>query len=995
MITPRVTRLVRVPDLKAMHAAIARLACTGLPSVRRTAVIVPTRGAAEELRRTLENALLRADTEALLLPDLMTRADLYERLHAAMPSAPPLLTPQEREVLLRKASRHAAAAGTPPPFSLRPGLIVQMLAFYDELRRREQSLDDFHRLTTERLGPSAETDRGAERLLRQTEFMAASFARFEHLTHETGGIDEHGLRILLLDTSAEPQAIYDRIIITIGDQAADARGLYASDFGLLTRISGIERIEVVATENFLASGWHERIHDLLPGVEEERLGTAAEFPTLISPETSEPDQYWFVCRDREEELAEFVRELKHRSASAHAAVRPAPLERCGLVFQRPLPYLYLAKQVFDDGGVAHQAADALPLSGEPFAAAVDLVMSFLLAEGNRVSSVALLSSPHFRMLPDAGAESIEAMDQLLRDLKFSGGWDRLAAIATAAADEHGTTRQKNRRAKLSRRAAPALASAQLVATALAPLRDEVPASLQLEALAAFLHNYEVQPDPADPASARHLRARARILSAISALRDAHGRHDDDTLAVAELAGSLRRWIEAETFSPRLGRNGVRLIDASSAAYADVDEVRLIGLVESDWPEPAKRSIFYPASILSQLGWPADAARALAARARFHDLLTLPTGRISASTFTLEEDAIVPGSPFLEEVGTAGLPIERQPPFPAARVFAHEALLQGGTSVPAGRRHSLAAAAEWLALRVSRTGGDDRRYHGAAGPRAPVAYAVSAVERYLECPFKYYAAQVLKLPEERDEESGLSPLERGHFVHDVFEQFFIQWYEGGRGSITTANVADAIALFERVVESRLDTLPEADRALERTHLLGSAAASGLAERAFAFEIEQGGEVVERLLEHELEGTFEFAGTEGPRSIALRAKADRIDLMADGTLRIVDYKLSKAPNAARALQLPIYGVCAEQALAGRRGRSWKLGRAGYVAFKEKDPFVPLGGRMPLAEAIADGQTRFLGAIDGIERGDFPVRPDEPFRCRWCAYAGVCRKDYVGDE
>jgi len=155
------------------------------------------------------------------------------------------------------------------------------------------------------------------------------------------------------------------------------------------------------------------------------------------------------------------------------------------------------------------------------------------------------------------------------------------------------------------------------------------------------------------------------------------------------------------------------------------------------------------------------------------------------------------------------------------------------------------------------------------------------------------------------------------------------------------------------------------------------------------------VIERLLEHELEGTFEFRGTDGPRQVALRAKADRIDLMADGTLRILDYKLSKAPKAARALQLPIYGVCAEQALDGRHGRSWKVGRAGYVAFKEKDPFVPLGGRMTLAEAVADGEKRFLAAIDRIERGEFPVTPDEPFRCRWCAYAGVCRKDYVGDE
>jgi ATP-dependent helicase/nuclease subunit B len=287
------------------------------------------------------------------------------------------------------------------------------------------------------------------------------------------------------------------------------------------------------------------------------------------------------------------------------------------------------------------------------------------------------------------------------------------------------------------------------------------------------------------------------------------------------------------------------------------------------------------------------------------------------------------------------------------------------------------------------------FHGDAGAREPGVYAVSRVERYLECPFKYFASYVLKLPEDRDEESGLSAMERGQFLHEVFEEFFTRWQGGGHGSITTDNFAEAIVMFQEVAEAQLTTLPEADRAVERTHLLGSAAASGLAERAFTFEIEQGGKVVERLLEHELEGDFVFATAAGPRTVRLRAKADRIDLLSDGSLRVIDYKLGKAPKPARALQLPVYGVCAEQSLTGRHGRSWTLGQAGYVAFREKNAFVELGGSTSLREAVSAGQERFLAAIDGIERGAFPPDPDEPFICTRCGYASVCRKDYVGDE
>lgn len=978
MITPRVTRLVRVPDLKALRAAIAWLAPGTDLSVRNTAVVVPTRGAGEELRRSLESAAHAASVPAIFFPDIVTRAELYQRLHAAVPGAPALLTAHEREVLLRRAAREAIADGAVPPFRLRAGLVVQMLDFYDELRRREQTLDDFARHTTARLSDSAETDRGAERLLRQTEFLCATYGRFEQATARTGCIDEHGLRSILLDPVGTSQRAYSQVIVTVADQSADPLGLYASDFDLLTRNGAINRIDVVATEQLLASGFHERIHQLLPELEEVRFGEPAALPTLIAPETPEPDQRWFVCRDREEELADVVGWLKHRAASSHAAVQPPPLDRIGLVFQRPLPYLYLARQVFTDGGVPYEALDALPLSAEPFAATIDIIFSVLSSEANRTSLIELLGSPH--LVFDGAVTDRErlAFDRWLCDLKYSGGWDRLEALT----DPPATVRN-------------ALEAARQGAAALRAVTAAASASAQIDLLRAFLREFERVPHGTDEWVARHLRARAAILASLDALRDAHARHDDEPLDVAELSGSVRRWIDAQTFAPRAGRDGVRLLDAASAPYADLDEIRVLGLVERDWPEPMRRSIFYPASILMNLGWPVDASRMTAARARFLDLLNAARQRVSASLFTLEDDAVVTPSPLLEEIEVAGLPIERWPSPPAARVFSHEAVAAAdGESGGATAGDSPAAA--WLAMRATRTPSSDARFKGATGARPPQTYAISYLERYLECPFKYFANRVLRLPEERDEESGLTPIERGHLLHDVFETFFKEWQATGGGTITVANVADALALFETVAERKLENLPEADRALERTHLLGSAAAAGLAERAFAFEIEQGGDVIERLLEYELEGEFTFAGAEGPRPVRIKAKADRLDLMADGTIRVIDYKLGKAPKTSKALQLPIYGLIATQALEGHQGRSWTVAQAGYVAFKEKEPFVPLGGRQSaLPAAIAEGQERLLRAIDGIERGEFPVQPDEPFRCQWCGYASVCRKDYVGDE
>jgi RecB family exonuclease len=511
-------------------------------------------------------------------------------------------------------------------------------------------------------------------------------------------------------------------------------------------------------------------------------------------------------------------------------------------------------------------------------------------------------------------------------------------------------------------------------------------------LLAFITRHEKIPVDDAPEYEAHLRARAAVLSALALLRDAYRRHDDRPLPVPELVATIRRWLEGQTFSPRKGHGGVLFLDTRAAAFADIDALRIVGLVESDWPERRRESIFYPAALLRELGWPPESERLAAARAHFNDLLVLASRQVSISSFTLEDDAVVSPSAFLDDIGAVGLAVERSPVESATRIFEHEAL----SIQPVVPEAVSQTAREWLHLRRARTASVDSRYHGTVGARASEVYAVSRVEQYLQCPFKYFAGQVLQLDEEREDESGLTPQERGQLLHGVFEAFFKAWRARGGGRMTSQNLGAAVALFEEVADDRLAALPEADRALERTYLLGSAASPGLAERAFAFEIEHGVDVLERLLEHELTGSFRFDGAQGTRDVRLRGKADRIDLLADGTLRVVDYKLGRAPKPARSLQLPVYSVCAQQQLEGYLGRSWSLGYAGYVAFREKNPFVELRGKAGnLTSAISDGQIRFLDAIARIEAGEFPPSPDEPWTCTRCGFPHVCRKDYVGDE
>ena len=209
-----------------------------------------------------------------------------------------------------------------------------------------------------------------------------------------------------------------------------------------------------------------------------------------------------------------------------------------------------------------------------------------------------------------------------------------------------------------------------------------------------------------------------------------------------------------------------------------------------------------------------------------------------------------------------------------------------------------------------------------GPRPAIAYAVTALDRYRSCPFKYFARDVLGLEEDVVEETGLSARARGTLVHAVFQTFFDEWTAAGHGAIDAAALPAARTLFAAVVDRLLQTIPPSERPIERAVLLGSAVAAGLGERAFRFEAAQPQPLVARELEVKLDGEYTLGP--GARPIRLRGTADRIDLLGDGTLRLIDYKTGKASNARELLQVKIYGACAETRLHGHLGRTWTVGR-----------------------------------------------------------------------
>jgi RecB family exonuclease len=973
VITPRATRLVRVPDLRAYRDAITALACDGDPlAARDRLIVVPTRAAGTHLTRTIENRLL-PNRRAALLPDIVTRDQMYERLADRLPQRPRLLDPFEREALLGTACQRAVDAGVQAPFNLRPGLVAEILRFYDDLRRHENDIATFETRALRVLEPGAEIDRGAERLIRQTRFLVAAFRAFEEASSATGALDEHGLRDLVRGTAAARP--WRHVVVTVGDRASDPHGLWNCDLDLLARIPGLAHLDLVVTESCLAGALHDRMHRLFPGIEEHRTvdeGTRTE-PVLLVPPAAGVAH---VARDREEEIAGFARRVR---ASGRRPDAP-PLDRIALVVRRPLPYVYVGREVLRSAAVPCQMFDALPLAAEPYAAVLDLVFTCVSSNFARTPLVGLLRSPQLHF--EADGEELTARDLafLDRDLSEAGYLGDLTALESIVSSWESDAGRPGRAALVGRIAVAA-------ARALEPLRSPAPVAAHLEILLGFLSIHDALPGPDEVLRARQLRARAAILAALQAIRSAHAAYDPRPRAFDEAAAMVRRWIEGQTFAPRSGESGVHLVDAESARYGDFDEVQLGGLIETEWPERPRRNIFYSPGILRELGWAGDQDRVEGARNAFVDLLRLPAHRLTVSTFTLEDDAVVSSSSFLDAVETGGLEAIEEV-VRHTRSFEWEAL---GIDPPyLGRLEPSAAA--WADYRIEAPPRDDRHRGATTGHRA-ATFSLSALERYQDCPFKFFAADVLRLEEAPEDEPTLSPRARGRFIHEVFQRFFEAW---GPRTITAEALDEARALFLDVAEPLLGKLPGPEASLERSRLFGSAIAMGIVDVVLGIEASRPVSVKERLLEHELTGEFTL-GSSGQRKVSLRGIADRIDLLEGRRLRVIDYKTGSAPQPKRALQVPVYALAAAERLAARDGSAWSVDEAAYVAFSGKRALVPIvkAGASDPSAVLGAARDRVFEILDAVERGEFPPRPYDPIICGWCAYAGVCRKDYVGDD
>lgn len=249
---------------------------------------------------------------------------------------------------------------------------------------------------------------------------------------------------------------------------------------------------------------------------------------------------------------------------------------------------------------------------------------------------------------------------------------------------------------------------------------------------------------------------------------------------------------------------------------------------------------------------------------------------------------------------------------------------------------------------------------------PKRLSVTEVDRLQADPFAFYARRILRL-------SSLDPVDaeptaawRGTAVHKVLEDWM------------TEDECDPEKLVPRA-EALLASpgVHPLLRALWQPRLME---AIGFIATEMAANRQEG----RKPLKAEVSGKAKLAG------VALSGKADRIDLLADGSLAIVDYKTGQPPSRKAvmegfSLQLGLLGLIAEAKGfddvegAAAAFEYWSLARGknglGFVS-------TPLGGpeKIDAGDFLDRAQSRFIEAankwLNGTEPFTAKVKPEYAF-------------------
>lgn len=505
-------------------------------------------------------------------------------------------------------------------------------------------------------------------------------------------------------------------------------------------------------------------------------------------------------------------------------------------------------------------------AGQPLADTPPLVFLRLLATAaaedvHPVALLALLKHPLAAggQAPGAFRRQARRLERcLLRGPRPAPGFAGLRAALAAALDEaeggerRGLAGLEPWLAELEHRLAPFLAALGEARAGLATLLQTHLAAA--EALAAS----DAEPGQArlwhDEAGEAAATAFAELLAAAEAF---------PPLAPADYPDLFETLLAGRVVRPRWGRHPrLFLWGPLEARLQQADLTILGGLNEGTWPADSDPGPWLSRPMRQALGLPAAERR------------------IGQAAHDVAQALAAP-----EVVLTRAVKAEGAPTLPSRWLLRLEALVRSLGLQDAFRRRS----AEHLGWIAALDRPPEVRPVAPPEPRPPLParprrLSVTEIETWMRNPYAVFARHVLKLRALAPLDEDPSAAERGRLIHRVLERF-------GQ-AFPQALGPDAAVVLTRIVEQELT----AAAVRPGLTLIWGPRLRRIAEWVLAEEQRRRPALAEVLVE--TRGRVELEGPGGP--FVLVATADRLERLAAGGVRVVDYKTGQAPNQREVLQ-----------------------------------------------------------------------------------------------
>ena len=393
-----------------------------------------------------------------------------------------------------------------------------------------------------------------------------------------------------------------------------------------------------------------------------------------------------------------------------------------------------------------------------------------------------------------------------------------------------------------------------------------------------------------------------------------------SFAPSELGDVIAALAAGIGVQPRAGLSARAFVWGTlEARLQSVDTAILAGLNEGKWPAGAKSGAF-----LSRL-------------MRREILLDPPERRIGLSAHD-----------FWMAMGARKVVLTRSRRADGAPAIASRWLQRIETLAgPAGAERLRAAGAPYLAATRSLDTGATTPHAKRPKPRPPLdrrpdRYSVTEVETLIRDPYAIHARKILKLEPLPELMRDPHAAERGSLFHDILGNFVAQGHDPM--DVTALDTLIAIAREKFAAEA----LPPDIEAVWWPRM------EALAGNYLDWERDR--DVRVALRHAEIGGAEEFADI----ATTLTGRADRIDLMEDGSIEILDFKTGTTPSVAQARallapQLPLEGAMVKRGAFQEIGRGKAVSDLVYVRLRERTLY----------------EDRLKS--DGAKRGE-PVDPDD---------------------